>query len=102
MGNVDTAISTWKKAIAKSKSPNPADLYGLAVGFLSKGDAANASKYFKEAIKSDSNYASASYLRDKIGMSINALATHDRLLTISGEKEQSAEKKDQADGKKES
>jgi tetratricopeptide (TPR) repeat protein len=99
MGDVDQAISTWKKAIAKSKSPNPADLYGLAVGFLSKGDTANAVKNFKEALKSDSNYASASYLRDKIGMSINALATHDRLLTVSGEKEQSAEKKEEGEKK---
>lgn len=101
-GSVDTAIATWKKAIAKSKTPNPADLYGLAVGYLSRGDIANASKYFKDAIKSDSNYASATYLRDKIGMSINALATHDRLLAISGEKEQSAEKKEEGKEKKES
>jgi hypothetical protein len=32
-------------------------------------------------------------------MSINALATHDRLLTVSGEKEQSAEKKEEGEKK---
>lgn len=86
-GDVDGAIATWKKAILKSKKPNPADLYGLAIGFLSKGDQANAVKNFKEAVKSDANYSNANYLRDKIGMSVHALATHEKLLAISGEKD---------------
>lgn len=91
-GAVDAAILSWKRAIAKSKSPNPADLYGLAVGFLTKGDESSAIKNFKEAIKSDANYSNAVYLRDKIGMSVHALATHEKLLAISGEKEKSQEK----------
>jgi tetratricopeptide (TPR) repeat protein len=95
-GEVDAAITTWKKAIAKSKTPNPADLYGLAVGFLARGDQSNAVKYFKEAIKSDGNYSNAVYLRDKIGMSVHALAAHEKLLFISGEKDV---KKDQTRSK---
>jgi tetratricopeptide (TPR) repeat protein len=85
-GDVDAAIATWKRAIAKSKTPNPADLYGLAIGFLSKGNEFDAIKNFKEALKLDASYSDANYLRDKIGMSVHALATHEKLLTISGEK----------------
>lgn len=90
LGDTDAAIATWQKAIAKSKTPNPADLYGLAIGFLTKGDQGNAIKNFKEALKSDSNYSNAGYLRDKIGMSIHALATHEKLLDLSGEKDKAA------------
>lgn len=83
-GNVDTAMANWNKAIARSKTPNPADLYGLAIGYLSKGDKPSAIKNFKEAVKSDSNYLDSVYLRDKVGMSIHALAMHAKLLDLSG------------------
>lgn len=97
LGNIDAAISSWKKAIAKSKTPNPADLYGLAVGYLAKGDQTNAIKYFKDALKSDASYANASYLRDKIGMSVHALATHERLLAIAGEDDKGKDKDESKD-----
>lgn len=86
-GDTEAAIDSFRKAIAKSKTPNPADLYGLAIGFLTKGDKETAIKNFKEAVKSDSNYTNARYLRDKIGLSAHALATHDKLMDISGEAE---------------
>jgi tetratricopeptide (TPR) repeat protein len=81
-GNLEGAISHWQKAIAKSKTANPADLYGLAIGFLSKGNTVQAAAKFNEALKSDPHYADATYLRDKIGMSAHALATHEKLLTL--------------------
>ncbi|MBX9687361.1 MAG: tetratricopeptide repeat protein, partial [Candidatus Obscuribacterales bacterium] len=84
-GGTDAALSSFKKAIAKSKSPNPADLYGLAICYLAKGDKVNSIKNFKEALKSDNNYRNADYLRDKIGLSVHALATHEKLLDISSE-----------------
>ncbi len=90
-GDVDQAISSWKKAISKSKSPNPADLYGLAIGFLSKGDQNNAIKNFKEAVKSDANYTNSKYLRDRIGLSVHALATHEKLMDMSGENQKSGD-----------
>lgn len=82
-GEVDNAISSWKKAIVGSKTPNPADLYGLALGFLSKGNQELAVKNFKEAIKSDPSYADLDYLRNKIGMSVRTLAAHETLLELS-------------------
>lgn len=94
LGDLDAAMANWRKAIARSKSPNPADLYGLAIGFLCKGDQPSAIKNFKEALKSDANYSNVVYLRDKIGMSVNALASHDQLLSISGEKDKPAQTND--------
>lgn len=85
-GNVDGAITNWKKAIAHSKSPNPADLYGLAVAFINQGNNQQAIKSFKEALKLDSHYADVDYLRNKIGMSVRTLASHEKLLNLSGEK----------------
>lgn len=85
-GNLDSAMESWKKAIGKSKTANPADLYGLAIGFLSKGQTELAVKNFKEAIKTDPNYTNVNYLRDRIGMSIRALANHDKLVSLAGEK----------------
>lgn len=82
MGENDAAVSSYKKAIAKSKTPNPADLYGLAIAYLAKGDQTSALKNFQEAIKSDPSYTSAAYIRDKIGMSVHALAAHDKLLSL--------------------
>lgn len=82
LGENDAAVASFKKAIAKSKTPNPADLYGLAIAFLSKGDQNLALKNFQEAIKSDPSYTSAAYIRDKIGMSVHALAAHDKLLSL--------------------
>lgn len=84
-GNVEGSIATFKKAVAKSKTPNPADLYGLSVAFLTKGDKAQAIKYFQDAVKADPSYADVSYIRDKIGMSVHALATHEKLLGLSGQ-----------------
>jgi tetratricopeptide (TPR) repeat protein len=91
MGEADGAISSFKRAIAKSKKPNPADLYGLAVTFLSKGDQAAAIKNFQEAVKSDPSYASSNYIRDKIGLSVHALASHEKLLSLSGVEAQGPE-----------
>ncbi len=84
-GQTDAAIDNWQKAILRSKKANPADLYGLAIGFLSKGNTQRAINSFKEAIKSDPNYADLKYLRDRIGMSVHALAVHDKLLSLAGE-----------------
>jgi Flp pilus assembly protein TadD len=85
-GNLEGALATWQKSITLSKKPNPADLYGLAVGSLSKGDKALAAKHFKEAIKIDAGYAEAAYLRDRIGLSAHTLAAHDQLLKLVEEK----------------
>lgn len=86
-GDLDGAIQHWQKAISLSKKVNAADLYGLAIGYLSKGNESRATQNFKEAVLSDPNYADPIYLRDKIGMSVHALATHDKLLLLSGEKQ---------------
>jgi tetratricopeptide (TPR) repeat protein len=83
-GNLEGAMANWQKAIAKSKKANPADLYGLAIGFLSKGDTDLAIAKFKEALKFDPNYRDAAYLRDKIGMSAHALAAHEKLVSLAG------------------
>lgn len=84
-GQTDAAIDNWQKAITRSKKANPADLYGLAIGFLSKGHTQRAIDSFKEALKSDPNYADPKFLRDRIGMSVHALAVHDKLLSLAGE-----------------
>lgn len=84
-GDLEGAIREWQRAISLSKKANPADLYGLAIGFLSKGDTQHAIENFKEAVKSDPNYADSKYLRERIGMSVHALAMHDKLLSLSGE-----------------
>ncbi len=83
MGESDAAIASFKKAIAKSKTANPADLYGLAISYLAKGDQPSAIKNFQEAVKADPSYANATYIRDKIGMSVHALAAHDKLVSLS-------------------
>jgi tetratricopeptide (TPR) repeat protein len=85
-GDIQEAIASWHKAISLSKRANPADLYGLAIGSLSIGDTKAAVDNFKEAIKADPNYADANYLRDKIGLSIRALASHDKLVLLSSQK----------------
>lgn len=81
-GDVDGALDNWRKAIALSKTPGAADLYGLAIGLLAKGDTSGAAKYFEQAVKADSKYLDATYIRDRIGMSVHALAGHDRLLSL--------------------
>lgn len=83
--DLEAAMENWQKAISRSKKANPADLYGLAIGFLAKGQTARAVENFKEAVKSDPNYSDIKYLRERIGMSVHALAMHDKLLTLSGE-----------------
>jgi len=85
-GEVDKAIGTWRRAIKLSKTPAAADLYGLAVGFLSKGDTASAARYFAEATRIDPKYRDAQYVRDRVGMSVHALANHDKLLSLVAEK----------------
>jgi Tfp pilus assembly protein PilF len=85
-GQIEDALKEFQRAIAKSKQVNPADLYGLAVGFLSTGKQDSAVESFKKALKEDPNYADASYLRDRVGMSANTLASHEQLLTLSGTK----------------
>jgi tetratricopeptide (TPR) repeat protein len=95
-GRVDQAIAMFRKAIAKSKKPNPADLYGLAIGFLSKGDSSQALQNFREAIKSDPNYKEAVYLRDRIGLSVHSLAYHDKLLGMLTEAEKADAPQDTA------
>ncbi len=87
-GNLDGAIAEWKNALALSKSPNPADLYGMAIGMLAKGNHAEATNYFNEAVKIDAKYADPLYVRDRIGMSVRALSTHDKLLSLSGKETQ--------------
>lgn len=87
-GNLEASISNWTKAIALSKTANPADLYGLAIGFLSRGDKQKAVESFNQALKVDPSYADAKYLRDRIGMSVHALASHEALLSLSGHKEE--------------
>jgi Tfp pilus assembly protein PilF len=91
-GDVQGAIKQFQSAIVHSQKPNPADLYGLATALLSTGDKSGAIENFKQALKDDPNYADANYLRDKIGMSVHTLASHDLLLTISGTRESSATK----------
>jgi tetratricopeptide (TPR) repeat protein len=81
-GDVNGALAEWKRALSLSKTPNPADLYGMAIGMLAKGDQASAGRYFNQAIKIDPKYADLSYVRDRIGMSVRALATHDKLLWL--------------------
>jgi eukaryotic-like serine/threonine-protein kinase len=82
-GDLDGALNNWQRAISHSKKANAADLYGLAIGFLSKGETLRAIENFKEALKSDPNFADANYLRDKVGMSVHALAAHEKLLLLS-------------------
>lgn len=84
-GDLEGAIAQWHRAIEHSKSVNPADLYGLAIGYLAKGDMTRAADNFKQALKNDPNYKDPAYLRDKIGMSVHALASHEKLLSISSE-----------------
>jgi len=81
-GDVDAAIATWKKAMALSKSANPADLYGMAIGLLAKGDNKEATRYFEEALKADPRYADVRFVRERIGMSVKAVAAHDRLIGL--------------------
>jgi tetratricopeptide (TPR) repeat protein len=81
-GDVDAAIATWQKAISLSKAPGAADLYGLAVGYMAKNDPATAQKYFEQAIKTDPRYAEASFVRDRIGMSVRSMAYHDKLAAM--------------------
>ncbi|MBY0357028.1 MAG: tetratricopeptide repeat protein [Candidatus Obscuribacterales bacterium] len=81
-GDLEGALRQWKRAIADSKTPNPADLYGLAVGFFNKGERDLATKNFKDALKLDANYANLDYLRNKIGLSVHTLASHDKLLEL--------------------
>jgi Tfp pilus assembly protein PilF len=83
-GDWKGALEQFKLAISKSEKPNPADLYGVAVCLLSGDQTDNAIDSFKAALKSDPNFADLKYLRDRVGMSVNALALHDKLLSLSG------------------
>ncbi len=81
-GDLSAAAKYFHKAIALSKTPNAADLYGLAVVAITRGDTTGASKFFKEALKIDPKYDDVVYLRDRIGLSANTLSCHDRLLAL--------------------
>ncbi|HEY9790140.1 MAG TPA: tetratricopeptide repeat protein [Candidatus Obscuribacterales bacterium] len=85
-GDAEGAMKEFERAIAHSKKVNAADLYGLAVVFFSQGDKQRAADNFKQALQNDPNFADARYLRDKIGMSVHALASHESLLDLSGVK----------------
>jgi tetratricopeptide (TPR) repeat protein len=87
-GDAEGAIKEFERAIAHSKKANPADLYGLAIVFFSQGNTQRAVDNFRQALHDDPNFADARYLRDKIGMSVHALASHDSLLDLSGVKKQ--------------
>lgn len=84
-GDVDGAIVLWRKAIGLSKTPNPADLYGMALGMLARGDRSLAGRYFNDALKSDPRYRDVRYVRDRIGMSVKAIAPHEQLLSLTGQ-----------------
>lgn len=86
-GDVDGAMAKWHKAIANSKKPSAADLYGLAVGSLTKGDKSNALRYYKDSIATDPKYADMQYVRDRIGMSVHTVAGHEQLEAMSGKEE---------------
>ncbi len=81
-GDIDGALSKWHKAIANSKKPSAADLYGLAIGSLSKGDKTNALKYFRDSIATDAKYADLNYVRDRVGMSVHTVAGHEQLASM--------------------
>ena len=83
-GDVKGAAEQYRLAISKSEKPNPADLYGLAVCLLSGDQAETAVDRFKQALSTDPNFADLKYLRDHVGMSVHALAYHDKLLFLSG------------------
>lgn len=82
LGRTDEALATWRKAISLSKTPSPADLYGVAVALLVKGDKKGALENFKEAIKSDARYGELEFVRDRIGMSVHTCASHEALLAL--------------------
>lgn len=81
-GDVSGAAGNFQKAISLVKTPNPADLYGLAAVAVTRGDTTAAAKYFHEALKLDPKYDDAAYLRDRIGLSIKTLSNHDRLVSL--------------------
>jgi len=81
-GDLAGAAQNFKKAISLVKNPNPADLYGLAVVAVSKGDTTAAAKLFGDALKIDPKYDDPQYLRDRIGMSARTLSSHERLLSL--------------------
>ncbi len=89
LGHTDEALATWRKAIALSKTPSPADLYGVAVALLVKGDKKGAAENFKEAIKIDPRYGEIEFVRDRIGMSVHTCASHEALLVLSKEEKKS-------------
>jgi tetratricopeptide (TPR) repeat protein len=89
-GDVNGAIKEFERAISLSKKANAADLYGLALGFLSQGQKDRAIESFKKALQNDPNYVDAKYLRDRIGMSVHALSMHEKLMSLSGVKDETS------------
>lgn len=81
-GNLSAAADNFKKAISLTKVPNPADLYGLAVIAVTRGDTTAAAHYFNEALKIDPKYTDADYLRDRVGLSAKTLSSHERLVSL--------------------
>jgi len=86
-GDIEGAMSKWHKAISNSKKPSAADLYGLAVGSLSKGDKTNALRYYKDSIATDPKYAEMQYVRDRVGMSVHTVAGHEQLSQMAGKED---------------
>lgn len=86
-GDVDGAIAKWHKAISNSKKPSAADLYGLAIGTLTKGDKSGALRYYKDSIAADPKYADIQYVRDRVGMSVHTVAGHEQLAAMVGKEE---------------
>ncbi len=85
-GDLDTAINTWRKAISKSNEPAAADLYGLALGMISRGDDEQAGRFFVLAVEADPKYRDLAYVKDRVGMSLKAVAYHDKLLSLAGDR----------------
>ncbi len=81
-GDIEGAMSKWHKAISNSKKPSAADLYGLAIGSLSKGDKSNALKYYRDSVATDPKYADLNYVRDRVGMSVHTVAGHEQLASM--------------------
>lgn len=86
-GNLEGALAKWHKAIANSKKPSAADLYGLAVGSLSKGDKTNALRYYRDSIATDPKYAELQYVRDRVGMSVHTVAGHEQLAAMAAKED---------------
>jgi tetratricopeptide (TPR) repeat protein len=83
---LDGAIKQFRRAISLSKTPSAADLYGLALALLEKGDTQAAITTFKQAVKTDPHYEDEHFVRDRIGMSARTTAAHEKIVELSRDK----------------